>query len=63
MTTYHKSRLTPPRCGHCDKPAKWLVQGGVTNYYVGQFCDEHADARIKAQEQYEAGLKRLSSES
>ena len=57
MTTYHKRPFRPPRCRDCGLPGKWIVEGGVTNYYVGEFCDEHADKAIEAMEQYQAAVR------
>lgn len=60
MTTYHKRRIRSPRCRDCVLPAKWTVEGGVTNYYVGEFCDEHADKAIEAMEQYQAAARKMT---
>lgn len=60
MTTYHKRLIRPPRCRDCVLPAKWIVEGGTTNYYVGEFCDEHADKAIEAMEQYQAVVRKMT---
>lgn len=60
MTTYHKRPVRPARCRDCVLPAQWIVEGGVSNYYVGEYCEEHADKAIAAMERYQAAVKLMS---